>query len=62
MIVIGIETTCDETSVGILRFTQKKRENSHLPEVEELALVTLSQDFNSIYGGVVPELASRAHL
>jgi len=62
MIAIGIETTCDETSVGILRFTQKKRENSHLPEVEELALVTLSQDFHSIYGGVVPELASRAHL
>jgi N6-L-threonylcarbamoyladenine synthase len=62
MIVLGIETTCDETSVGIINFLQKKRKNSDLPEIQELALIVLSQDFHSVYGGVVPELASRAHL
>ncbi len=61
--VVGIETTCDETSVGILEFYPKKlREISKIPDFRELSLVILSQDFHSLYGGVVPELASRAHL
>jgi N6-L-threonylcarbamoyladenine synthase len=50
MKVLGIETSCDETSVAILE--------------DEKVLVNLiySQDFHKIYGGVVPELSSRAHL
>lgn len=62
MIVVGIETTCDETSVAVLKFHGKKRDLSGLPYAEELSLVVLTQDFHSIYGGVVPELASRSHL
>ncbi len=63
LIVLGIETTCDETSCGILKFyPSKKREKSKLPYFEELSCVVLSQDFHYVYGGVVPELASREHV
>lgn len=60
--VLGIETSCDETSVGILRFSTTIRERSRIPDVKELSLVILSQEVHSKYGGVVPELASRSHL
>jgi len=49
-VVLGIETSCDETSAAVL-------------VKGELASVSiLSQDVHQIFGGVVPELASRAHL
>lgn len=51
MITLGIETSCDETSICILN------------EVEILSLKTHSQvNLHSAYGGVVPEIASRDHL
>lgn len=50
MNVLAFETSCDETSVAILR-------NEKLA-----ANLISSQDFHSKYGGVVPELSSRAHL
>ncbi|MGQ0813010.1 MAG: tRNA (adenosine(37)-N6)-threonylcarbamoyltransferase complex transferase subunit TsaD [Gemmatimonadota bacterium] len=50
-VVLGIETSCDETSAAVLR-----------GERELLGHVILSQDVHKVYGGVVPELASRAHL
>src|SRR5215204_4525121 len=53
-LVLGIETSCDETSASVVRW-----ENG----VPSLAsLVILSQDVHRIFGGVVPELASRAHV
>jgi len=53
-VLLGIETSCDETSAAVL---------VRKPNGPELAgLVILSQDVHRIYGGVVPELASRAHL
>ena len=52
MIVMGIETSCDETSVALLRNGR-----------EVLANVISSQiDIHKKYGGVVPEVASRKHL
>ncbi len=52
MIVLGIETSCDETSVGIVRDGR-----------ELLACVTASSmDIHAEYGGVVPELAAREHI
>lgn len=48
-IVVGIESSCDDTSVAVLRGNQV------------LANVTANQDVHIQYGGVVPELASRAH-
>ncbi|MFQ6045712.1 MAG: tRNA (adenosine(37)-N6)-threonylcarbamoyltransferase complex transferase subunit TsaD [Gemmatimonadales bacterium] len=53
-VVLGIETSCDETSAAVLT-----RERGR-PELA--SLVILSQDVHSVFGGVVPELASRAHL
>ena len=52
--VLGIETSCDETSIAILDGTGD--------DVKLRSLVILSQDIHGVFGGVVPELASRAHL
>jgi N6-L-threonylcarbamoyladenine synthase len=50
-LILGIETSCDETSAAVLRGS-----------AELLGHVILSQDVHGLYGGVVPELAARAHL
>jgi N6-L-threonylcarbamoyladenine synthase len=50
MNVLGIETSCDETSVAVITDGKLK------------ANLISSQDFHTDYGGVVPELSSRAHL
>jgi N6-L-threonylcarbamoyladenine synthase len=52
--VLGIESSCDETSAAIV--------SSHGEGVTLDSLVILSQDVHAIFGGVVPEIASRAHL
>ena len=52
--VLGIETSCDETSAAVLRV------DGAAPVLG--GLVILSQDVHKVFGGVVPELASRAHL
>jgi N6-L-threonylcarbamoyladenine synthase len=52
--VLGIETSCDETSAAVLHRTGDR--------VNVAGLAILSQDVHRIFGGVVPELASRAHL
>lgn len=50
--ILAIETSCDETSVSIVR-------NGYL----EIKTIILSQmDTHSLYGGVVPEIASRMHV
>ena len=52
MIVLGIETSCDETAAAVVDGGRKV-----------LASVVASQDdVHAPYGGVVPELASRRHL
>jgi N6-L-threonylcarbamoyladenine synthase len=50
MQVLGIETSCDETSAAVLDG----------PDLR--SLVILSQDAHAVFGGVVPEIAARAHL
>ena len=50
MTVLGIETSCDETAAAILR------------DGALLSSALATQWLHSRYGGVVPELASRAHL
>jgi tRNA N6-adenosine threonylcarbamoyltransferase len=54
MRVLGIETSCDETSAAVLEGSGD--------DVTLRSLVILSQDVHRIFGGVVPEIASRAHL
>ena len=51
MLVLGIETSCDETAAALVEETNTVRSN-----------VVYSQQDHAPYGGVVPELASRAHL
>jgi len=50
-LVLGIETSCDETGVGVVR--------GHTLLADAIAS---SVDEHARYGGVVPEVASRAHL
>ena len=52
--ILGIETSCDETSAAVLEGEGNA--------VEMKSLVILSQDVHRVFGGVVPEIASRAHL
>ena len=52
--ILGIETSCDETSAAVL--------SGQGDEAELESLVILSQDVHRIFGGVVPEIASRQHL
>ena len=54
MRVLGIETSCDETSASVLSG------NGDATALQ--SLVILSQDVHRVFGGVVPEIASRAHL
>lgn len=49
IIILGIESSCDDTSAAVIR-------NGML-----LSNITASQSVHETYGGVVPELASRAH-
>ena len=50
--ILGIETSCDETSISIVKNGRK-----------EIATVVLSQmEIHKLYGGVVPEIASRKHV
>ncbi len=48
-IILGIESSCDDTSASILKGRKV------------LSNVISNQEIHSLYGGVVPELASRAH-
>jgi N6-L-threonylcarbamoyladenine synthase len=54
MIVLGIETSCDETSAAVVSGSGDM--------VSQRSLVILSQDVHRVFGGVVPEIASRAHV
>ncbi|HNQ23177.1 MAG TPA: tRNA (adenosine(37)-N6)-threonylcarbamoyltransferase complex transferase subunit TsaD [Phycisphaerae bacterium] len=50
--VLGIETSCDETSAAVVDDGRLVRSN----------VITSQVDLHRKYGGVVPEIASRAHL
>lgn len=50
-LVLGVESSCDDSSVAVLENATTLR--SHL---------IAAQDLHKLYGGVVPELAARAHL
>lgn len=52
MVVLGIESSCDETAVGIVRDGHELLSN----------VVASSIDLHAKYGGVVPEVAARSHI
>jgi tRNA N6-adenosine threonylcarbamoyltransferase len=49
VIILGIESSCDDTAAAVIK------------DGKILANVVANQDVHKAYGGVVPELASRAH-
>jgi tRNA N6-adenosine threonylcarbamoyltransferase len=49
-VILGLETSCDETSAAVLDGDRLQ------------SLVILSQDAHAVFGGVVPEIAARAHV
>jgi N6-L-threonylcarbamoyladenine synthase len=55
-IVVGVETSCDETGVGVVR---RRADGTVELLADEIAS---SVDEHARFGGVVPEVASRAHL
>ena len=50
--ILGIETSCDETSAAVVVDGREVRSN----------LVSSQVDLHAKYGGVVPEIAARAHI
>ncbi|MHC9704634.1 tRNA (adenosine(37)-N6)-threonylcarbamoyltransferase complex transferase subunit TsaD [Corynebacterium diphtheriae] len=56
MIVLGIESSCDETGVGIIDLA----DNGTMTIVGDAVASSMEQ--HARFGGVVPEIASRAHL
>jgi N6-L-threonylcarbamoyladenine synthase len=52
MLVLGIETSCDETAVAVVQHGRRIRSN----------VVSSQVELHAEYGGVVPELASRQHV
>lgn len=55
MLMLGIDTSCDDTSAALLNIDEKR--------IEVLTNVVSSQtDIHHKYGGIVPELASRRHI
>lgn len=52
MLVLGIESSCDETAAGVVEDGVRVRSN----------VIASQHDLHAEYGGVVPEIASRAHV
>ncbi|MGL5662514.1 MAG: tRNA (adenosine(37)-N6)-threonylcarbamoyltransferase complex transferase subunit TsaD, partial [Cetobacterium sp.] len=52
MIILGIETSCDETSIAVLKDGKEVLSNNISSQI----------DIHKEYGGVVPEIASRHHI
>ena len=52
MYILGIETSCDETAAAVLQDGKLLRSN----------IIASQVDLHKIYGGIVPEIASRKHM
>jgi len=52
VLILGIETSCDETAIGVVEDGRSIRSN----------VIASQVDLHAAYGGVVPELASRQHV
>ena len=56
MYILGIESSCDETSAAVVSMNEDG-------ERKILSNIVASQiEIHRLYGGVVPEIASRAHI
>lgn len=55
MYILSFESSCDETACAVLEMTQEKR-------IIKSNIIASQVDIHALYGGVVPEIASRAHI
>ncbi len=51
MIILGIETSCDDTAAAVLRDGHEIMSN----------VISSQEAYHAKYGGIVPEIASRRH-
>ena len=56
IIALGIESSCDDTSIGVIRVARRV-----IYWFQKNWDMTLSQEIYKDYGGVMPEIAARAH-
>src|SRR5260370_35421778 len=56
MLVLGIETTCDETAAAVV----KRHDDGRAAILSNMVLSQI--DEHAAFGGVVPEIAARAHV
>ncbi|WP_459610871.1 tRNA (adenosine(37)-N6)-threonylcarbamoyltransferase complex transferase subunit TsaD [Corynebacterium urogenitale] len=66
MIILGVESSCDETGVGIVELTQDNAAGQEADGPCRVRMISnrvaSSMTQHARFGGVVPEIASRAHL
>ena len=63
MTLLAIESSCDETGAAVMRMRFADGGSKTVPQVEVLSnVVASSMEQHARFGGVVPEIASRAHL
>jgi hypothetical protein len=55
MLILGIESSCDETAAAVVEMSEDIRRIRS-------SVVASQVDVHALYGGVVPEIASRAHI
>jgi len=57
LIILGIETSCDETAAAVLGYNKKNNSFKIISNIVSSQISTHRQ-----YGGIIPELAARAHI
>jgi N6-L-threonylcarbamoyladenine synthase len=63
MLVLGIESSCDESAVALVEVREPSSSRQRIPSVTlHRHLISSQVDLHAQYGGVVPELAAREHL
>ncbi len=55
MFILSFESSCDETACAVLEMSEEKR-------IIKSNIIASQVDIHALYGGVVPEIASRAHI
>ena len=55
MYILAFESSCDETACAVLEMDSDKR-------ILKSNIIASQVDIHALYGGVVPEIASRAHI
>ena len=60
MLVLGIETTCDETAAAVVERSEVRRQSGPARSCPTWCCRRSSE--HAAFGGVVPEIAARAHV